>query len=145
MSTVTVLALAAPLVWLGWQVLTDWVPMPPLNDLPSRDRRQRAISAATTYPLALLVAAGVLIDETWSLVVAVVLAASVVVGHLAGWWLPYAGVSVRPQRAIYRREYGHTLRVLPDTGRDVVVDVQHMVTGALGLVMLVTTWMALVA
>jgi hypothetical protein len=145
MSTVTVIALVAPLVWVGWQVLTDWVAMPPLNDLPSRDRRQRVVSAATTYPIGLLVAAGVLVDETWSLVVALVLAASVVVGHLAGWWLPYAGISVRPQRTIYRREYAHTLRVLPDAGHAVVVDVQHMVTGVLGVVMLVTTWLALVA
>jgi len=33
MSTVTVVAAVAPLVWLGWLVLTDWVPMYPLNDL----------------------------------------------------------------------------------------------------------------
>jgi hypothetical protein len=139
MSTVTVLGVITPLVWLGWLVLTDWVPMYPLNDLEHRDRHQRAVGAMTTYPAGLLVSAGVLIGQSWSLATAVIIAGSVVVGHLAGWWLPYAGVSVGPQRDVYREEYSRTVSVLPRTGHDVVVDVQHMVTGVLGLVMLGTS------
>ncbi|HEY7989607.1 MAG TPA: hypothetical protein VIE19_10340 [Lapillicoccus sp.] len=139
MSTVTVIGVITPLVWLGWLVLTDWVPMYPLNDLEHRDRHQRAVGAMTTYPAGLLVSAGVLIGQSWSLATAVIIAGSVVVGHLAGWWLPYAGVSVGPQREVYREEYSRTVSVLPKAGHDVVVDVQHMVTGVLGLVMLGTS------
>ena len=102
------------------------------------------MGAATTYPVGLLVSAGVLIGQSWSLAAAVILAGSVVVGHIVGWWLPYAGVSVNPQRTIYREEYSRTVSVLPRTGHDVVVDVQHMVTGVLGLVMLGTSLAALV-
>ncbi len=144
MSTITVVAAVAPLVWLGWLVLTDWVPMYPLNDLERRDHRQRAVGAVTTYPAGLLVSAGVLIGQSWSLATAVILAGAIVVGHVAGWWLPYAGVSVGPQRDVYREEYSRTVSVLPKAGHDVVVDVQHMVTGVLGLVMLGTSLIALV-
>jgi hypothetical protein len=144
MSTVTVIGVITPLVWLGWLVLTDWVPMYPLNDLEHRDRHQRAVGAMTTYPAGLLVSAGVLIGQSWSLATAVIIAGSVVVGHLAGWWLPYAGVSVGPQREVYREEYSRTVSVLPRAGHEVVVDVQHMVTGILGLVMLGTSLAALV-
>jgi len=144
MSTVTALAAIVPLVWLGWLVLIDWVPMYPVNDLERRDHHQRAVGAATTYPVGLLVSAGVLIGQSWSLATAVILAGSVVVGHVAGWWLPYAGVSVSRQRAVYRDEYARTVSVLPKAGHDVVVDVQHMVTGVLGLVMLGTSLVALV-
>ena len=144
MSTVTVVAAVAPLVWLGWLVLTDWVPMYPLNDLEHRDHHQRAVGAMTTYPAGLLVSAGVLIGQGWSLATAVIVAGSVVVGHVAGWWLPYAGVSVGPQRDVYREEYSRTVNVLPKAGHEVVVDVQHMVTGILGLVMLGTSLAALV-
>jgi len=144
MSTITVVAAVATLVWLGWLVLTDWVPMYPLNDLEHRDHHQRAVAAMTTYPAGVLVSAGVLIGQGWSLATAVILAGSVVVGHVAGWWLPYAGVSVGPQRDVYREEYSRTVSVLPRAGHEVVVDVQHMVTGILGLVMLGTSLAALV-
>lgn len=144
MSTVTALAAIVPLVWLALLVLTDWVPMYPFNDLERRDHHQRAVGAATTYPVGPLVSAGVLLGQSWSLATAVILAGSVVVGHVAGWWLPYAGVSVSPQRAIYRDEYARIVSVLPEAGHDVVVDVQHMVTGVLGLVMLGTSLVALV-
>ena len=144
MSTVTVIGVITPLVWLGWLVLTDWVPMYPLNDLEHRDHHQRAVAAMTTYPAGLLVSAGVLIGQGWSLATAVIVAGSVVVGHVAGWWLPYAGVSVGPQRDVYREEYSRTVSVLPRAGHEVVVDVQHMVTGILGLVMLGTSLAALV-
>ena len=113
MSTVTVIGRITPLVWLGWLVLTDWVPMYPLNDLEHRDRHQRAVGAMTTYPAGLLVSAGVLIGQSWSLATAVIIAGSVVVGHLAGWWLPYAGVSVGPQREVYREEYSRTVTCCP--------------------------------
>ena len=144
MSTVTVVAAVVPLVWLGWLVLTDWVPMYPLNDLEHRDHHQRAVAAMTTYPAGLLISAGVLIGQGWSLATAVIVAGSVVVGHVAGWWLPYGGVSVGPQRDVYREEYSRTVSVLPRAGHEVVVDVQHMVTGILGLVMLGTSLAALV-
>lgn len=143
MSTITLCAAAAPLVWLAWLALTDWVPMFPLNDLESSDARVRARRAMGTYPVALLIAAGVIVNQTWSLVVALVLAAGLVLGHLAYWWLPYAGVAVDPQLEIYRREYFRTVKAVPAEGHLVVVDVQHAVAGLLTFVVLVTTVFAL--
>lgn len=143
MSTITVVAAVAPVVWLGWLVLTDWVPMFPLNDLESSSPRDRARRALGTYPVALLIVAGVLIDQTWSLVVAVVLAAALVLGHLAYWWLPYFGVAAEPQVEIYRREFSGTVKAVPAEGHLVVVDVQHAVAGILTVVTLATALIAL--
>ena len=60
-------------------------------------------------------------------------------GHLANWWLPYLGLSSASQRAAYQRDYARTLKILPTQGRDVVIDVQHMIVGVLTLAMLGTT------
>jgi hypothetical protein len=49
------------------------------------------------------------------------------------------GISTAAQRAAYRRDYARTLKVLPTAGHDVVIDVQHLVVGALTLAMLAAT------
>lgn len=128
-----------PLVWLGWLVLTDWVPMFPLNDLRSDNRRERLLAAAINYPFPLLIAGGVALHETWSLIVALSLCGLAVLGHLGNWWLPYFGHSTPRQREQYQREYARTLKILPTEGHAVVIDVQHMVVGVLTLAMLGTT------
>ncbi|GAA4974428.1 hypothetical protein HD597_009295 [Nonomuraea thailandensis] len=63
----------------------------------------------------------------------------ILAGHVHNWWLPYLGPSSAAQRELYRREYARTLKILPAEGHGVVPDVQHMVVGALSLIMLVTT------
>jgi hypothetical protein len=136
---VTTIAFLVPLVWLAWLILTEWVPMFPLNDLESSTVRERALLALANYPLPLLVAAGVALHETWSLVAATCLVALTLVGHIVSWWLPYFGISFAAQREAYRREFLRTLKILPTEGHDVVIDVQHMVVGVLTLVMLGTT------
>jgi hypothetical protein len=143
MSTASTAALTATLVWLGWLVLTDWVPMYPLNDLESSSANTRARRALATYPTGLLIAAGVLVDQTWSLVVALLLAVGLVVGHITYWWLPYLGVAVRPQVEIYQREFSRTVQAVPVQGHLVGVDLQHLVAGLLGVMVLGTTLLAL--
>ncbi|MCK2215047.1 hypothetical protein MF672_014805 [Actinomadura sp. ATCC 31491] len=134
-----VLATVVPGLWLAWLVLTEWVPMFPLNDLRPGNLRHRRIAAAINYPFPLLIAAGVALGRTWSLVAATALAGLIVFGHVTSWWLPYAGLSTAAQRETYRRDYARTLKVLPTAGHDVVIDVQHMVVGVLSLIMLGTT------
>jgi hypothetical protein len=128
-----------PLVWLGWLVLTEWVPMFPLNDLRPDNLRRRLVAACVDYPFPLAIAAGTALHRPWSEAVALVLCGLVVVGHLTSWWLPYVGISTAAQRAAYRRDYARTLKVLPTAGHDVVIDVQHLVVGALTLAMLAAT------
>ncbi|MFB4283494.1 MULTISPECIES: hypothetical protein [unclassified Nonomuraea] len=135
-------AIVVPLVWLAWLVATDWLPMFPLNDLSGANVRGRALAAAINYPFPLLVAAGVAYGRAWSLLAAMGICVLILAGHLYNWWLPYLGVSNAGQRELYRREYARTLKILPAEGHDVVVDVQHMVVGALSLIMLVTTLVA---
>lgn len=131
----TVVSPLAPLLWLGWLVLTDWVPMFPLNDLRPDNRAARRTAALINYPVPLLIAAGTVLHRPWSTGVALALCGLTLAGHLASWWLPYLGLSTAGQRAAYRRDYARTVKLLPTAGHDVVIDVQHMVVGALTLLM----------
>ncbi|RJL35466.1 hypothetical protein [Bailinhaonella thermotolerans] len=135
----TTIAVVLPLVWLAWLALIDWVPMFPLNDLTPGNLRARVLAAVINYPFPLLIAAGVALHETWSLIAALVLCAMTFAGHLASWWVPYFGLSSAAQREVYARDYSRTLKILPTAGRAVVPDVQHMVVGVLTLAMLGTT------
>ncbi|MEV0227888.1 hypothetical protein [Nonomuraea sp. NPDC050786] len=133
------IALVVPFLWLAWLVVTEWVPMFPLNDLTGDNVRHRVLAAAINYPFPLLIAAGIALGRTWSLVTATALCALILIGHVTSWWLPYFGVSTAEQRATYRRDYARTLKLLPTEGHDVVIDVQHMVVGLLSLIMMATT------
>ncbi|MEV0622519.1 hypothetical protein AB0I81_55025 [Nonomuraea sp. NPDC050404] len=132
-------AIVVPLVWLAWLIVTDWVPMFPLNDLSGANVRGRALAGAINYPFPLLVAAGVAHGRPWSLAAATGICVLILAGHLYNWWLPYFGPASAAQRELYQREYARTLKILPAGGRGVVPDVQHMVVGALSLIMLFTT------
>ncbi len=141
----TAIAVLIPLLWLAWLALIDWVPLSPLNDLRPDNVRDRRVAALVNYPIPVLIAAGVALGQRWSTSAALGLCGLCLAGHLANWWLPYFGLSTAGQRATYAREYARTLKVLPTRGRAVVVDVQHMVVGALTLVMLGTTLAATLA
>jgi hypothetical protein len=143
MSTASIAAVTATVVWLGWLVLTEWVPMYPLNDLRASSRATRARRALLTYPAGLLIIIGIVLDQTWSLVMALVLAIGVVVGHVVYWWMPYLGVAVEPQVEIYQREFLRTVKAVPAEGHLVAVDVQHVVAGVLAVAVLGTTLLAL--
>ncbi|MEU0566760.1 hypothetical protein ABZ297_15405 [Nonomuraea sp. NPDC005983] len=135
----TTFAVIVPLVWLAWLIVTEWVPMFPLNDLTKANVHGRVLAAAINYPFPLLIAAGLALHQTWSLITATVLCVLIMAGHLQSWWLPYFGVSTEAQREVYRRDYSRTLKILPTEGHDVVIDVQHLVVGVLSLIMLATT------
>jgi hypothetical protein len=139
------IAVAMPLVWLGWLVLTEWVPMFPLNDLRRDNVGARVLAATINYPVPLAIAAGAAIGRTWSLVVALALCGLVLAGHLVSWWLPYFGLSSAGQRAAYQRDYAQTWKVLPTGGHAVVIDVQHLVVGVLTLAMTGSTVAAMMS
>jgi hypothetical protein len=133
------IAVLVPLLWLGWLALIDWVPLFPLNDLRPDNVRERRVAALANYPVPLLIAAGVALDRDWSRLAALGLCGLCLAGHLVSWWLPYFGPGTAGQRETYAREYARTWKVLPTAGHAVVIDVQHMVVGALTLAMLGTT------
>ncbi|SDI97232.1 hypothetical protein [Nonomuraea jiangxiensis] len=133
------IAMLAPLVWLGWLVLIDWVPMFPLNDLAAISAEDRALAALANYPIPLLIAGAVALDRTWTRITAIVLSTLCLAGHLMSWWIPYFGPATAAQRADYQKYYTETLRFLPTAGHDVVIDVQHTVVALLTLAMLAAT------
>ncbi|AHH95446.1 hypothetical protein GCM10010174_59620 [Kutzneria viridogrisea] len=125
MSTV---AVVLALLWVGWLVLTEWVPMFPLNDLAVSDVGDRVRAALMNYPVGLAIAGGMALGQTWSTVLATVLSGLTIVGNAVCWWLPYFGlIRNEPMRRAYQREYSRTLKVLPTRGRAVVPDLQHVV------------------
>jgi hypothetical protein len=111
----------------------------PLNNLDVISVEDRAIAAAANYPIPLLIAGAVALGRRWSNIAAVVLSTLCVVGHVISWWIPYFGSATVAQRADYQEYYADTLRFLPTTGHDVVIDVQHTVVGLLTLLMLAAT------
>ncbi|MCX4745715.1 hypothetical protein OG455_09300 [Kitasatospora sp. NBC_01287] len=132
-------AVTLPLLWLAWLIVTEWLPMFPLNDLAPGNLRPRFIAAAVNYPFPLLIAGGVALDRGWSLITAAALCGLILIGHTISWWLPYLGRSSQAQRDLYRRDYARTLKILPTEGHQVVPDVQHMVVGLLTLAMCAST------
>jgi hypothetical protein len=137
-------ATIVPLAWLLWLVITEWVPMFPLNDLRADNLRERRVAAAINYPFPLAIAAGVAVHRPWSLTVSLTLCALTVFGHVTSWWMPYFGRSTAAQRAAYQRDYARTWKILPTGGRAVVIDVQHLVVGLLTVAMATTTVLATV-
>jgi hypothetical protein len=83
--------------------------------------------------------------ELWRVPAAVVVSLLALDGHIASWWLPYFGISTQAQRDAYQRAFAQTWKVLPTEGHDVVIDVQHMVVGAITLLMVGTTLAAALA
>ena len=102
---------------------------------PSRASRERLRVGVANYSVLLAIGGGVITGTVAGAIVAEVLVVAWLVGHLVAWWLPYFGLSTASQRDAYRREYARTLTILPTAGHAVVVDVQHMVVGALTLPM----------
>ena len=137
----TTIATLIPLVWLGWLVVIDWVPLFPLNDLRPDNVRDRRLAALVNYPVPLLIAGAVALHHTWSLIVAVALCGLCLAGHVWNWWLPYFGPATAAQRQAYQRDYHRTWKLLPTDGRAVVIDVQHMVVG-IGAVAMAATSLA---
>ena len=131
------IAVASCAVMLAWLLVTEWVPLPPLNDLAASTTRERVWPAVVNYGVLGAIAAGMLVGTTWGAIAALSLAVLWLLGHVISWWLPYLGVSTHAQRAAYQREYARTLKVLPTEGHDVVIDVQHMVVGALTIPLVV--------
>ncbi|MGV9302020.1 hypothetical protein ACWDLG_01490 [Nonomuraea sp. NPDC003727] len=129
------LALVTPLVLVAYLVVTEWVPMFPFNDLRSQTVKERLAMAAINYPIFIAIAVAVALNAG---TVALVLSVLTMIGHVTSWWLPYFGFSFAAQREAYQREYARTWKILPTEGRDVVIDVQHMVVGVLCLIMLVS-------
>ena len=134
----TVLSVVTCTVMLAWLLVTEWIPLPPLNDLEASTPTHRLQAGLVNYTVLAVIAGGVISGRPLGAVVAVVLAAIWLLGHIVAWWLPYLGLSTASQREAYRREYARTLKVLPAAGHDVVVDVQHMIVGAITLPMVVS-------
>src|SRR5262245_9985796 len=136
--TADVWAIASCVAMLGWLLVTEWVPLSPLNDLTASTPRERGRAAAVNYGALAAIAIGVATGTATGAVVAQVLVVVWLVGHLASWWLPYFGLSAERQREAYRRDHSRTLKGLPAEGHDVVVDVQHVVVGLLTLPMVLS-------
>jgi hypothetical protein len=139
MSSWQIVAAIAPLVFVAYLVITEWVPMFPFNDLEASSRQERLDTAKINYPVGIAISGLFALGHPVSVLVAAGLTGLVVVGHVMSWWLPYFGIlTFDGQREAYKREYARTLKLLPVEGHEVVPDAQHMVVGVIAIVMLVS-------
>jgi len=131
-----IIAGVSQLVLTGYFVLTHWVPLPPFNDLRFENRTANAY----VQVLMALLAVSTLLGHRFEMWVAAIFYSLWMVGHLISWWVPYltgwprAAMEVNRQRA---------WTVLPRIRDRVTPDVLHTGLGALSVVTLVSTWLAL--
>jgi hypothetical protein len=125
-------------VYVVYLTITQWVRMPPFNDLRHENK---PVNAAIQVVLAIL-AVGTLLGYRWALWAAAVAYTLVMASHLLEWWIPY--LTGRPAAALGRPRQ-ETVGYLPPRGERPVPDYLHTGVGLLVLAALVTSWLALIA
>jgi hypothetical protein len=132
----TYLAVAAALAMLAWEIVTEWVPLFPLNDLSVQPARLRLVAAAINYPVMAGIAVLFAVGNLVTTLVGAALCLMVLAGHLHWWWIPYAtGRASESWTRTYEREYVRTWRLLR---RPYAPDAQHMVVGLIAVAMVVS-------
>ncbi|WP_163510658.1 hypothetical protein [Fodinicola acaciae] len=133
----TLLAAVAAMAMLTWEIVTEWVPMYPLNDLSAQPTRLRLIAAAANYPVMAAIAVLFAVGNVVTTLIGAGLCLVVLGGHLRSWWIPYlTGRASASWQVHYERDYQRTLKLLPR--RPYMPDAQHMVVGLIAVAMVVT-------
>jgi hypothetical protein len=122
-------------LYVVYLTITQWVRMPPFNDLRHENK---PVNAAIQIVLGIL-AVGTLLGYRWALWSAAVAYTVVMASHLAEWWIPY--LTGRPAAAL-RPPRQETIGYLPARGDRPVPDYLHTGVGLLVLAAFVTSWRA---
>jgi hypothetical protein len=125
-------------LYVVYLTITQWVRMPPFNDLHGENK---PVNAAIQVALGIL-AVGTLLGYRWALWSAAVAYTLVMASHLIEWWIPY--LTGWPTFALGRPPQA-TTRYLPVRGDRPVPDYLHTGVGLLALAALTTSWLAIVA
>lgn len=135
-------ALLAPLIFLGYQFLIDFIPMPPWNDTSTRTVKHRLLEVLFNYSPLLLIAYGFSQTSRTGWLISAIGATLYFIGHLNAWWRPYFfGASAREMEE-YKTHFSRTFKFLPARGENPIPDAEHVVIGLICIGMVVCAWMA---
>jgi hypothetical protein len=124
-------------LYVVYLTITQWVRMPPFNDLRQENK---PVNAAIQIVLAIL-AVGTLLGYRWALWSAAVAYTLVLASHLVEWWIPY--LTGWPKAALGRPRQ-ETLGYLPARDDRPVPDYLHTGVGILVIAAFVTSWLAII-
>lgn len=136
------LAMISALVFLGYQLLIDFVPMAPWNDTSTRDNKTRIMELIFNYAPLLLIAYGFSQINRTGWLISAIGATLYFVGHLNAWWRPYFFGASEKEMEEYKKHFSRTYKFLPARGNNPIPDAEHVVIGIICIGMVVFSWLA---
>ena len=135
-------AMLAPLIFLGYQLLIDFVPMLPWNDTSTRTAKHRLLEALFNYSPLLLIAYGFSQSSRTGWLISAIGATLYFIGHLNAWWRPYFFGASTKEMEEYKTHFSRTFKFLPARGTNPIPDAEHVVIGLICIGMVVCVWVA---
>jgi hypothetical protein len=120
-----------PLCLLLYQIIIDFVPLFPFNDVQSRDKRLRKYEVIGNYPPLLVIALCFYLNNEISLWIGYAITSIIMVMHLFAWWFPYFFGFPNYVRSDYKKYFFRTYKFLPPIKDHIIPDAEHVGVGIL--------------
>jgi hypothetical protein len=127
-----------PLCLLLYQIIIDFVPLFPFNDVQSKDKRLRKYEVLGNYPPLLVISLCFYLKHEISLWIGYVITSIIMVMHLFAWWIPYFFGFPNNVRSDYKKYFSRTYKFLPAIKDHIILDAEHVGVGILLVASLVT-------
>ncbi|MBS4172225.1 hypothetical protein [Bacillus sp. FJAT-49736] len=131
MSYLHILAIVLPLVFLGYQMVIDFVNLFPFNDIHSRDKRLRKYEVLGNYPPLVVISACFFFNSGLWHWVGFIMTSIIMVMHLFAWWIPYLTGYPNQVRSDYDKYFRNTYKFLPAIKNHIIPDAEHFGVGVL--------------
>jgi len=125
----------APLLMLGYQLVIDWVPLFPWNDIEKKTVRERILETLINYSPLLLIAFAFTQPKGFGWYVALGGCGFYLFGHFMAWWKGYFWGANEKELAEYRHRFSRTYKFLPAIADHPIPDAEHVVIGGLTIIM----------
>lgn len=132
-------AWALPIVLLAYQILIDFVPLAPFNDVKAVPFGKKVGGLLMNYSPLILIAFALHDGSPIGVMLSTVGCLLYLLGHLNAWWRPYLFGATKKELIEYQAMFQRTFKILPRIATNPVPDVQHMILGVVVLAMTVTT------
>ncbi|MFB7305157.1 hypothetical protein [Heyndrickxia sporothermodurans] len=126
-----ILAFVLPLVFLGYQMVIDFVNLYPFNDIHSRDKRLRKYEVLGNYPPLVVIAVCFFSNSVIWHWVGFIMTSIIMVMHLFAWWIPYFTGFPNQVRRDYEKYFSKTFKFLPAIKKHIISDAEHVGVGVL--------------
>lgn len=126
-----------PLCFLLYQIIIDFVPLFPFNDVQSRDKRLRKFEVLGNYPPVLLISFCFYFNHSISLWIGYILVLITMLMHIFTWWIPYLFGFPNSVRSDYQKYFSRTYKFLPPIKNHIIPDAEHVGVGLLLLIIII--------